>query len=81
MSENISYTVIEFLCYIQLYMYLYNSVLTIICVFIYITLTSMSLLPSEINLTSLRLINVFYNLALAGFALYSSNICILLGVI
>ena len=45
----------------------------------------MSLLPSEINSTSLRLINSTYSLALlgllAGSALYSSNNCIFSGVI
>ena len=44
----------------------------------------MSLFPSLINSTSLRLINITYNLAwlglLAGSALYSSNNCIFLGV-
>ena len=48
---------------------------------IYITLPSMSLLPSEINSISLRLINMTYNLALSGSALYSSNNCNFLGVI
>ena len=42
---------------------------------IHITLFSISLLPSEINSISLRLINITYNLALAGSALYSSNNC------
>ena len=54
-------------------------------VHIYITLTSMSLFPSLINSTSLRLINITYNLALlgllAGSPLYSSNNYIFLGVI
>ena len=39
----------------------------------YITLTSINLFPSLINSTSHRLINITYNLALAGSALYSSN--------
>ena len=33
----------------------------------------MSLLPSELNSISLRLINITYNLAFAGAALYSWN--------
>ena len=34
----------------------------------------MSLLPSEINSISLLLINITYNLALAGSTLYSSKV-------
>ena len=39
----------------------------------YITLTSINLLPSEINSISLRLINTRKNLALSGSAPYSMN--------
>ena len=66
MSSNICYTIINILCYIQIFVYLYNITLTIICVFIYITLTSINLLPSLINSISLRLINIRNNLALSG---------------
>ena len=73
MSENISYKIIEILRYLQLYVYLYNSILTIISVFIYITLISINLLPSDIKSISLRLINIRKNLAFSGSAPYSKN--------
>ena len=47
---------------------------------IYITLTSISLLPSEVNSISLRLIIIKKNLAFPGSAQYSCNIEIFLGV-
>ena len=43
------------------------------CDIFYKTLTSMSLLPSEINSISVRLFNITNNLALSGLVTYSLN--------
>ena len=58
---------------IQLYDKVYLGILTIICVFFYITLTSMNLLPSQINSISFRLISMKKNLAFSGSASFSMN--------
>ena len=64
----------------QLYEYLYLGIhYKYIC--IYITLTSIILLPSDIISISLCLISIKNNLSLAGSSENSSNNCIFFGVI